>query len=441
MTLASPAAWSCPTSTLAALTLALAALTAALPARAQPAADAAAQARHEFFVGEAYYRNGDYQQAIIHYQRAHALKPHPAVLYNVAQCFERLGQLDHASEQYERYLREHPAAADRAEVAARVARFRRLPSRVAISSDPAGAAVAIDGETRGVTPLVLELPPGDHRVEVRLGDRPAQAQPLRCAHGRPAYLSFSLAAPPGRLVVRPPNGEGAEVRLDGELVGYAPYESELAAGRHLLEIGLAGCEPVRRFVTVVAGATASFALPLRRRAGADAIAVLTDGPDPFTLVRRAVQGRLEAEGFASWIVGGLGGAHARSSTSYDTGIGGLVLGIEFLRRADLHLDLLAPAPVQVSMGSRIYLTTGRVRPFVKVGWTMGSRRKPDRSGRWFGMGLEGGGGLAVDATRWLVLFGQVSVVYAGDLNYTVAESDLPHGYLQVPVLFGACLRL
>ena len=37
---------------------------------------------------------------------------------------------------------------------------------VAISTDPGGAAVYVDGEARGVTPLQLELTPGEYRVRV-----------------------------------------------------------------------------------------------------------------------------------------------------------------------------------------------------------------------------------------------------------------------------------
>jgi hypothetical protein len=37
---------------------------------------------------------------------------------------------------------------------------------VSLSTDPAGAAVYVDGQARGVTPVELSLPPGEHRVRL-----------------------------------------------------------------------------------------------------------------------------------------------------------------------------------------------------------------------------------------------------------------------------------
>src|SRR3712207_6462230 len=41
-------------------------------------------------------------------------------------------------------------------------------ARLEVASDPAGATVEVDGSQRGVTPLALPLPPGEHRVGLRL---------------------------------------------------------------------------------------------------------------------------------------------------------------------------------------------------------------------------------------------------------------------------------
>ena len=53
---------------------------------------------------------------------------------------------------------------------------------LAVNSNPAGAQVVVDGQTRGTTPLTLELPPGQH-VLVLSADGQARTIPLTIASG------------------------------------------------------------------------------------------------------------------------------------------------------------------------------------------------------------------------------------------------------------------
>ena len=41
------------------------------------------------------------------------------------------------------------------------------PGTVAIESNPPGADIFVDGASKGVTPLTIELPPGRHDLELR----------------------------------------------------------------------------------------------------------------------------------------------------------------------------------------------------------------------------------------------------------------------------------
>ena len=53
---------------------------------------------------------------------------------------------------------------------------------LAVNSNPAGAQVVVDGQTRGTTPLTLDLPPGEH-VMVLSADGQARTIPLTIASG------------------------------------------------------------------------------------------------------------------------------------------------------------------------------------------------------------------------------------------------------------------
>jgi tetratricopeptide (TPR) repeat protein len=62
------------------------------------------RARQEFAEGRRQFDAGAYEVALEHLQRAYALAPYPALLFNIARCFEELGRVGAAVDAYERYL-------------------------------------------------------------------------------------------------------------------------------------------------------------------------------------------------------------------------------------------------------------------------------------------------------------------------------------------------
>lgn len=130
-------------------------------------------AKREFQRGSTLYRTGQYREAIAAFEAAYKARPNGVVLYNIAQCHEKLGELKDALLYYRRYLEETPKADDRAQVEATIA---SLEQRVAaksiqelkVRSSPSGGEVSIDGAPRGKAPLSLKLPVGAHEVQVGL---------------------------------------------------------------------------------------------------------------------------------------------------------------------------------------------------------------------------------------------------------------------------------
>jgi serine/threonine protein kinase len=81
-----------------------------------------------------------------------------------------------------------------------------LPKAVAttgvlqISTDPSGARVIVDGQARGITPLILsDLPLGEHSVTLE-NDLGSVSHKVTIAPGVPAALMVPLAAPQGTVV-------------------------------------------------------------------------------------------------------------------------------------------------------------------------------------------------------------------------------------------------
>lgn len=63
--------------------------------------------------GKAHFEAGNFEDALRAFQAAHAEVPKPAYLYNIAQCYSRLGDDDRTIEFLNKYLEAEPNAEDR----------------------------------------------------------------------------------------------------------------------------------------------------------------------------------------------------------------------------------------------------------------------------------------------------------------------------------------
>jgi tetratricopeptide (TPR) repeat protein len=187
----------------------LIALLLALGGSGASAADtpARAAARKHFERGTTLYQQARYAEAAAAFEAAYQTLANGVVLYNLGQCYEKLGQLQLAISYYRDYLRQVPGAEDRQTVEALIAnleqRFaeeRRPP--VTISSEPSGAQVHVDGEARGMTPWSDRLDIGPHLLEVtREGHQPLRRN-LEVRPGEPLQLQLMLSPISGGEVAR-----------------------------------------------------------------------------------------------------------------------------------------------------------------------------------------------------------------------------------------------
>ncbi len=140
---------------------------------AMPAwASAQEDARAHFQRGQAAYETGDYETAAREWQRAYEMDPRPALQYNLAQAYERLGRLDDAVRSYHTYIDNTTADDPRMETArARLASLEQRVSQTSVhlTGGVEGAAIFVDGQDRGRLPHPdpLRVEPGSHRIVVR----------------------------------------------------------------------------------------------------------------------------------------------------------------------------------------------------------------------------------------------------------------------------------
>ena len=137
-----------------------------MSARAAPppaaAEDKSAEAKAAYKRGADLYRAGRYSAAIAEFQAADKLKPSPALHYNMAQAWEKLGDLPAALAAYARYLQLDPRAQNREAVEKTVKSLEAkvaAPSPVTPRPDPVQAPVPVPPVPAPPAPSLVANPP------------------------------------------------------------------------------------------------------------------------------------------------------------------------------------------------------------------------------------------------------------------------------------------
>ena len=132
-----------------------------------------------------------------------------------------------------------------------------------VETNPAGVPVRIDGESRGVTPLTVTLPPGPHALDlVYGGDHRAVPVTITAGSLMSQYIELPRAIPAlGELQIRT-DPAGALVSVDGRSVGRAPVTvPNLAPGSHAVALQHEGKTLTER-VLVESGRTTALVVPM-----------------------------------------------------------------------------------------------------------------------------------------------------------------------------------
>ncbi len=113
---------------------------------------------------------------------------------------------------------------------------------VSVTTEPAGARVRVDGQDVGLSPVLVDLPAGNHAVVASLGCAQATGAVKVDANG--GQLALKLPPSGATLIVRPMPID-AVINLDGApLPGPVGEPLDLLCGRHNLSATLPGFLPV-----------------------------------------------------------------------------------------------------------------------------------------------------------------------------------------------------
>lgn len=141
------------------------------------------------------------------------------------------------------------------------------PGAVAVTSEPPGATVVVDGENQGRTPLRLDaLTPGPHRFEISLDGYDPVERVVTVTAGETEELTVPLergTPRPGRVMVTT-DREDVFVILDGLSRGRAPITLErVPPGTHTVRLQAEGAAPQETECVIQFGETCTVEEALR----------------------------------------------------------------------------------------------------------------------------------------------------------------------------------
>ena len=238
------------------ITAAAALVAPAAVAQPAPGSEAPPDRRGEalarFEKGNALFKVGALPAALAEFLESRRLLPTKSATSNAALCLTRLQRFDEALDMYESLLRDFSGLPDdmKAEAQRELVRLRGLVGTVDVTGAEIGAAIAVDGQSRGDYPPVapLRVAAGSHVVRVyKEGFEPFAAR-VDVAGGETARVTARLRAleQPGRLRVAEQSGRKLDVIVDGNVVGRTPWEGPVSAGDHTVLLrgeGTLGTQP------------------------------------------------------------------------------------------------------------------------------------------------------------------------------------------------------
>ena len=164
-------------------------------------------------------------------------------------------------------------------------------SDIAIDSNPQGARVSVNGTEAGSTPLTIQLPAGEHQLDLTAeGFKPWHGVIAVTANQPHSLETVHLQPADGILTVRT-TPAGANVMVGGNFAGRTPLKVNLASETgHLINIYKAGYEKTRRQIKLSRAESKTLAITLKPKLGVINFSV--QPPDAEILVDGKSMGRV-----------------------------------------------------------------------------------------------------------------------------------------------------
>ena len=191
------------------------------------------RARSLHVEGAKLYDEGKYEQAYVAFVAAWALKKHPQIAGNLADCEMKLGKYRDAAEHY-RFITGNVSGdvkpEDQRRAEGRLKEVQQKIATVEIAVSVAGAELSLDGALLGKSPLAesLFLDPGRHTIAARLDGYAPMTQPIDAAAGSTQAVRLEMKS--SGLPPPPPSPQSSARKLAPGLVIAGVGVAALATG-------------------------------------------------------------------------------------------------------------------------------------------------------------------------------------------------------------------
>jgi hypothetical protein len=205
-------------------------------------------AKASYEAGRVLFGVGNFEGALIKFQRAHELSNDPRLLWNMAACEKGLrhyAKLLALLEAYRASTSPLITDADRAEALKIVDVAKAFVSALRVEVSEPGARVFVDGAEVGTTPLADPVPVDIGQREVRVAKEGfreyRKAQVVPGAESITIQVRLEPDVHRGRLVLDA--GPRDAIEIDGRAAGVGRWEGALPSGPHHVRVTAPGMRP------------------------------------------------------------------------------------------------------------------------------------------------------------------------------------------------------
>jgi hypothetical protein len=224
-------------------------LVAAQPSGTTPLAESlSGRAKEAYESAKVLINNHDWAGAYTKFQQAYDLSKDPRLLFNMAVCARDMREYARTEQLLVRYKQEAGkslSSDDAAQVDAALATIRSLVARVKLEVNEEGAAVAVDGDPSGTTPLAapLVVDLGKHTLSVSKPGFEPVGRTIESVGGSESTIAITLVPVVHAAHLAVVAELGATVLVDKKQVGTDRFDGSLAPGMHEIQVTAPGKKP------------------------------------------------------------------------------------------------------------------------------------------------------------------------------------------------------
>jgi tetratricopeptide (TPR) repeat protein len=177
------------------------------------------EAKERFQKGLAFVDEGDCKKAIVEFKEAYKAYPVSVILYNMALCYDDMHRYALAMEYYKQYLdTEKKVSADQLDaIEKRISTLETFLGTLRLSCNIDGAAVTVDGNEAGETPLQeIYLETGDHKIIVEKKPYETHRETVTGVSGKTTTLDVFLEEAGSGSAAVAGTGEGSGPTAEGK---------------------------------------------------------------------------------------------------------------------------------------------------------------------------------------------------------------------------------